>query len=124
MQAQRTVFISYRRTNMYMARAVYQDLRGHGYDAFLDMERLDSGDFSQGLRGQIAARAHFVLILTPSALERCTSAEDWVRQEITSDKDRDNKGNPIRYTYEVRDLKLDVNDSVFEIPSGYRSTVR
>ncbi len=82
MAIQKTVFISYRRTNMYMARAVYQDLRAHGYDAFLDMERLDSGDFSQGLIGQIAARAHFVLILTPSALERCTSPDDWVRKEI------------------------------------------
>ena len=47
-----------------------------------------------------------------------------MRQEITSDKDRDSKGAPIRYTYEVRDLKLNVDDSVFEIPSGYRSTVR
>jgi hypothetical protein len=40
MQTQRTVFISYRRTNMYMARAVYLDLRAHGYDAFLDIERV------------------------------------------------------------------------------------
>jgi len=47
-----------------------------------------------------------------------------MRQEITSDKDRDAKGVPIRYTYEVRDLKVEVDDSVFEIPSGYRSTVR
>ncbi len=47
-----------------------------------------------------------------------------MRQEITSDKDRDAKGAPIRYTYEVRDLKLAVDDSVFDIPSGYRSTVR
>ncbi|MBP9108572.1 MAG: hypothetical protein KBF83_03345 [Pyrinomonadaceae bacterium] len=47
-----------------------------------------------------------------------------MRQEITSDKDRDAKGAPIRYTYEVRDLKLEVADSVFEIPSGYRSTLR
>ena len=47
-----------------------------------------------------------------------------MRQEITSDKDRDAKGAPIRYTYEVRDLKLAVDDSVFEIPSGYRSTLR
>ena len=47
-----------------------------------------------------------------------------MRQEITSDKDRDSKGAPIRYTYEVRDLKLEVDDPVFEIPSGYRSTAR
>lgn len=47
-----------------------------------------------------------------------------MRQEITSDKDRDDKGNPLRYTYEVRDLELEVADSVFDIPGGYRSTVR
>lgn len=82
MQVQKTVFISYRRTNMYMARAVYQDLRTRGYDAFLDYQSLDSGDFSQSLLSQIAARAHFVVILTPSALERCTSTDDWLRKEI------------------------------------------
>jgi len=44
-----------------------------------------------------------------------------MRQEITSDKDRDAKGGPIRYSYEVRDLNLEVDDSVFELPAGYRS---
>lgn len=47
-----------------------------------------------------------------------------MRQEVTSDIDRDAKGAPIRYTYEVRDLKLEVPDSAFDIPSGYRSTLR
>lgn len=46
------------------------------------------------------------------------------RQEITSDKDRDAQGAPIRYVYEVRDLKLEADSTLFEIPSGYRSTVR
>lgn len=82
MQVQKTVFISYRRTNIYMARAVYGNLRANGYDAFLDYQSLDSGDFSQSLLNQIAARAHFVVILTPSALERCTSSDDWMRKEI------------------------------------------
>ncbi len=82
MQVQKTVFISYRRTNIYMARAVYANLRANGYDAFLDYQSLDSGDFSQSLLNQIAARAHFVVILTPSALERCTSPDDWMRKEI------------------------------------------
>jgi tetratricopeptide (TPR) repeat protein len=82
MQVQKTVFISYRRTNIYMARAVYGNLRANGYDAFLDYQSLDSGDFSQSLLNQIAARAHFVVILTPSALERCTNPDDWMRKEI------------------------------------------
>ena len=82
MSVQKTVFISYRRTNYYMAQSVYAKLRTNGYDAFLDYQSLDSGDFSQSLLTQIAARAHFVVILTPSALERCVSSDDWMRREI------------------------------------------
>jgi tetratricopeptide (TPR) repeat protein len=82
MAEHKTVFISYRRTNIYIARAVYQDLRANGYDVFLDYQSIDSGDFSQVILNQIAARAHFVLILTPSALERCVNSDDMVRQEI------------------------------------------
>ncbi len=47
-----------------------------------------------------------------------------IRQEITSDKDLDAKGAPIRYVYEVRDLKLQVDDTPFDIPAGYRATTR
>ena len=31
---------------------------------------------------QIAARAHFLIVLTPSALERCNEPGDWLRREI------------------------------------------
>ncbi|MCU0514374.1 MAG: tetratricopeptide repeat protein [Anaerolineae bacterium] len=77
-----TVFISYRRANHYIARSVYQDLRGQGYDVFLDYQNVDSGSFERIILNQIAARAHFILILTPSALERCLNPDDWVRREI------------------------------------------
>ena len=43
-----------------------------------------------------------------------------VRQEITSQKERDADGAPVVYVFEVRDLKLETDDSLFEIPSGYR----
>lgn len=82
MQIQKTVFISYRRTNIFTARAVYQHLMTHGYDVFLDYENVDSGAFDQIILNQIAARAHFILILTPSALERCPEPGDWLRREI------------------------------------------
>ncbi len=82
MQIQKTVFISYRRTNIYTARAVYQHLTANGYDAFLDYENIDAGAFDQIILNQIAARAHFILVLTPSALERCTEPGDWLRREI------------------------------------------
>lgn len=82
MQVQKTVFISYRRTNVFTARAVYQYLTTHGYDAFLDFENIDAGSFEQVILNQIAARAHFIIVLTPSALERCSEPNDWLRREI------------------------------------------
>ncbi|NIR28740.1 MAG: tetratricopeptide repeat protein [Gammaproteobacteria bacterium] len=82
MQVEKSAFISYRRTNVYIARAVYADLVAHGYDAFLDYESADAGAFAQVILHQIAARAHFILILTPSALEPCLEPDDWLRREI------------------------------------------
>ncbi|MEO1287028.1 MAG: tetratricopeptide repeat protein [Chloroflexota bacterium] len=97
-QVENTVFISYRRTNFYLARSIYDHLRQHDYDVFLDMEKIDSGDFSQQIANSIASRAHFVLILTPSALERCTSPTDWVRKEI--EYALDTKRNIIPLTFD------------------------
>jgi tetratricopeptide (TPR) repeat protein len=82
MQVEKTVFISYRRTNAMTARAVYQDLAAHGYDVFLDLQSIDAGAFTQSTLNQIGSRAHFVVILTPSALERCSNPQDWLRREI------------------------------------------
>ncbi len=82
MQVQNTVFISYRRTDIGIANYIYQNLKIHHYDVFLDFESLNSGEFSPTLLDAIAARAHFVLILTPSAMERCVHADDWLRREI------------------------------------------
>src|SRR5215510_13741316 len=82
MQVEKTVFISYRRTNAMTARAVYQHLKARRYDCFLDYESIDSGLFERIILNQIAARAHFIVILTPSALERCADPNDWLRREI------------------------------------------
>jgi tetratricopeptide (TPR) repeat protein len=79
----RSVFISYRRnTSAFMARAIFMDLRAHGYDVFMDVESIDAGTFDTILLNQIAARAHFVLVLTPGSVERFADPEDWVRREI------------------------------------------
>ncbi len=78
-----SVFISYRRdVSGFMARAVFQDLRAHGYDVFMDIENIDSGQFDKIILNQIAARPYFVLILTPGTVERCADPGDWVRREI------------------------------------------
>lgn len=42
-----------------------------------------------------------------------------VRQEFT-DGGETNAAGPNSFVYEIRDLKLEANDSVFAIPSGYR----
>jgi len=79
---EKTVFISYRRTNFYTALAVYQDLTAHGYDVFFDFQSIDSGDFEKIIIENIKAKAHFLIILSQSALERCSEPEDWLRREI------------------------------------------
>ena len=46
-----TVFISYRRNvSEFIARAVFMDLLHHGYDVFLDVESIDSGQFDTVIR--------------------------------------------------------------------------
>ena len=83
LDAEKTVFISYRRNvGRYLARAVFMDLKAHGFDAFMDVESIDSGTFDTIILEQIASRAHFVVILTPGSLERCAEPGDWLRREI------------------------------------------
>lgn len=80
---EKTVFISYRRDHGGVwARAIYQDLVANGYDAFFDFQSIDSGDFSRIIIENIKARAHFLVLLAPSALERCDDPNDWLRREI------------------------------------------
>jgi hypothetical protein len=70
---EKTVFISYRRTNVPWALAIYQDLTSHGYDVFFDYAGIASGDFERVILENISGRAHFLVLLTPSALERATA---------------------------------------------------
>jgi tetratricopeptide (TPR) repeat protein len=79
----KTVFISYRRkVASYVARSIFMDLRAHDFDVFMDVETIDSGQFDKIILNQIAARAHFLIILTPHTLDRCNEAGDWLRPEI------------------------------------------
>src|SRR5579863_4170384 len=81
-RTENSVFISYRRTNFPLAMAIFQHLRAQGFDVFLDFLGISSGDFEQVILGNIRARAHFLVLLTPSALERCDEPGDWFRREI------------------------------------------
>lgn len=92
---EKTVFISYRRADVYTALAVYQDLTSKGYDVFFDYTSISSGDFEQIILSNIRARAHFVLILTPTALDRCNEPGDWLRREIENAIDEERNIVPL-----------------------------
>ena len=79
---EKTVFICYRRNNAPWAISIWQNLTQMGYDVFLDFQSIMSGDFEQVITENILARAHFIILLTPSALERCNEPDDWFRREI------------------------------------------
>lgn len=80
---QNTVFISYRRkSSKHFARAIYQDLQLNGWDAFFDVESIPAGNFEHYIRKNIGARAHFLLLISPDSLKRCSNVDDMVRREI------------------------------------------
>lgn len=81
-RVEKTVFISYRRTNAPWALAISQSLTINGYDVFFDYTSIPSGDFEVSILENIRARAHFLVLLTPSALERREEPGDWFRREI------------------------------------------
>ena len=79
---EKTIFISYRRTNAFIALAIAKDLTQHGFDVFIDYQGIGPENFEQIILENIRARAHFLVILTPSALERCDTRGDWLRREM------------------------------------------
>jgi hypothetical protein len=79
---EKTVFISYRRRDEPWALAVFGELTRYGYDVFIDYDGIGSGNFEAVILENIKARAHFVVLLTPTALERCADPKDWMRREI------------------------------------------
>ena len=84
----KTVFISYRRSvSRFIARSIFMDLKANGYDVFMDVETIDSGEFDKIILSQIGARAHFVLVLATGSLERLNEQDDWLRREIETAMD-------------------------------------
>ena len=83
--SEKTVFISYRRDATGKAfRALDQTKSSHdrGYDVFLDVDCIDAGKWAKQILTQVPKRAHFLLLLTPGALDRCADENDWVRREF------------------------------------------
>jgi tetratricopeptide (TPR) repeat protein len=81
-RVEKTVFLSYRRTNAPWALAISQGLTHSGFDVFFDYQGIASGDFERIILESIRARAHFLVLLTPSALQRCDTPGDWLQREI------------------------------------------
>ncbi|MEW6218919.1 MAG: toll/interleukin-1 receptor domain-containing protein [Thermodesulfobacteriota bacterium] len=80
----KTVFISYRRddTGKSFARNLKQGLTHRGYDAFLDVDDMPPGHWDEQIPDEVRHRSHFLLVLTPGALDRCDHEDDWVRREF------------------------------------------
>lgn len=127
---EKTVFISYRRADISWALLVYQYLKANEYDVFFDYTSISSGDFEQIIISNIKARAHFLIILTPSALERCSEPGDWLRREIETaiSEKRNiiplffggfNFGNPEISKYLSGKIATIKNYNGLEVPASY-----
>jgi hypothetical protein len=118
-QIEKTVFICYRREDLPWALAVYKDLTSSGYDVFFDFMSINSGDFEQVILGNIKARAHFLVLLTPNALNRCVSPGDWVRLEIETAMDTKRNIIPVMLEgFDFRDVSL--SESIHGKVSGLK----
>jgi TPR repeat protein len=112
MGVQKTVFLSYRRKDRLVALLVHKDLEHHGFDVFIDYTGIGPGDFERSIVDNIKSRAHFVLVLTPGALDRCANAGDWLRREIEEAMDAKRNLIPLLF-----------NGFQFPQPFGDRSLV-
>ncbi len=68
-----TVYISYHPSlSLYIAQPLFNDLTEMDYDVYMHLE----GDIDSISLRQIAAREHFIMVLTPGALEEADSMRD------------------------------------------------
>ncbi len=78
------MFISYRRSNgSQLASLLKVHLQLRGFSVFIDIERLEAGKFDYNLLQSIRQARHFLLVLTPNALDRCVQdndCKDWVHR--------------------------------------------
>lgn len=78
------VFVSYRRSNgSQLASLLKVHLQLRGFTVFIDVERLEAGKFDNNLLQSIRRSKHFLLVLTPQALDRCIAdaeCKDWVHR--------------------------------------------
>jgi hypothetical protein len=71
-------------------------LTKRGYDVFLDVDCIDAGEWAEQILTQVPKRAHFLLLLTPGALDRCADENDWVPREFLLALERGRNIVPVR----------------------------
>ena len=77
------IFISYRRSGAKTeAFLLYQKLTEAGYDVFLDVPCMHSGEFDEEIQKTISECTDFILLVSPSCFKRCDDPEDCFRREI------------------------------------------
>ena len=78
------IFISYRRkgAGAGVAGELQAKLENRGYNVFLDVDNIGSGQFPAQIEKAIEECNDFLLVLSPGTLDRCVNEEDWVRREI------------------------------------------
>lgn len=112
---EKTVYIGYRHSNAYHALAIYQCLLRYGYDVFIDERDLNTETFSSFTEDQIKARAHFIVLLTPSALASCVDANAHLRLEIETALDYERNIIPLMFlgfNYDSPTLKQYITGSL------------
>lgn len=79
---QHSIFISYRRKyGGYVARLIYNELKGHNLKVFYDMKSMHTGVFDEQIYNAIKEASYVIVVLTPGCL-RTSEKEDWMREEI------------------------------------------
>uniref|UniRef100_A0A2S2PRL6 Sterile alpha and TIR motif-containing protein 1 n=1 Tax=Schizaphis graminum TaxID=13262 RepID=A0A2S2PRL6_SCHGA len=88
MESSLDVFISYRRSNGSQLASLIKNYLGiRNYRVFIDVVRLENGNFGHNLLNHLRQAKNFVLILTQGALDRCVGdneCNDWVHKEIVN----------------------------------------
>ena len=77
------IFISYRRSGAKTeAFLLYQKLTEAGYEVFLDIPCMHSGEFDEEIQKTISECTDFILLVSPSCFKRCDDPDDTFRREI------------------------------------------
>ncbi|OCT91091.1 NAD(+) hydrolase SARM1 isoform X2 [Xenopus laevis] len=101
------VFISYRRsTGSQLASLLKVHLYLHGFNTFIDVEKLEAGKFEDKLIHSVVSARNFVLILSAGALDKCmgdNDLKDWVHKEIVTALDNSKNIIPVTDHFEWPD---------------------